>query len=99
MSSTYDLSAWYEGWDAIPSSALQKIREAHYAREAAEAELLHVQQQKEQEQQEAAASARSDMPAPGLIHGADTRGESSAAHAGDGPRLTCGGQDLAHQLA
>ena len=92
-------SAEYEGWDAIPSSAQQKIREAHYAREATEAELLHVQQQQEQEQQEAAASARSDIPASGLLHGADTREESSAAHARDEPRLTSGGQDLAHQLA
>ena len=99
MSSSYDFSAEHEGWDAIPSSAQQTIREAHYAREGVEAKLLHVQQQQEQEQQEVAASARSDIPAPGLPHGVDTRAESSAAHVGDDPRLTSGGQDLAHRLA
>ena len=97
MSSTYDFSAEYEGWDAIPSSAHQKIREAHLAREEVKAKLFHVQREKEQEeQQEAAASARSDIPEPGLPHGADMRGESSAAHASDEPQLTSGGQDLAH---
>ena len=100
MSSTYNFSAEYEGWDAIPSSAQQKIREAHLAREESEATLLHVQREKEQKkQQEAAASARSDIPEPELPHGADMRGESSAVHARDEPQLTSGGQDLAHQLA
>ena len=89
----------YEAWDAIPSSAPQKIREAHLAREAAEAKLIHVQQKKEQEQHEAAASARSDIPEPEIPHEAAMRGESSAANTRDEPRLTSGGQDLAHQLA
>ena len=79
MSSTFDFSAEYEGWDAIPSSAQQKIREAHNAREAAEAELLHVQQQQEQEQQEAAASARSDIPAPGLPQAKQEQEQQEAA--------------------
>ena len=35
--------AEYEGWEGIPTSAQQKIREAHFAREAAEAKLLHAQ--------------------------------------------------------
>ena len=31
MSSLYDVSAEYEGWDIIPSSTQKKIREAHQA--------------------------------------------------------------------
>ena len=91
MSSPFDVSAEYEGWDTIPPSAQQKIRESHFAREAAEAELLHVQHRKEQKQQEAVASARSDVPGSCLPHVADTRVESSATHVRHESRLTSGG--------
>ena len=44
--------------------------------------------------------ARFDFPAPGLSHGANKRPESSAAYARRAqPRLTSGGQGLAHQPA
>eukprot|EP00752_Nemacystus_decipiens_P009778 g8733.t1 len=75
--STFDPGE-YEGWDAIPSWIQQRIRQDHDAREAAEAELLLLQQERtrESEEREAAAARHAQDEA---ARAQDTSGEAATA--------------------